>query len=142
MFRGLKERLSGGAKRMSGRTDLLEAVTAGAALVAAADGKIEADEIEATAKAVMSNETLITAFSPKEIEGSIQRMIDRANGGRVGQMGLYKEIDDISGVSDDAEVVLLTAMDIADADGSVDPAETAVLEKIAGRCGHKLSSYA
>lgn len=141
MFKGLKDKLSGGAKRMSGRTDLLEAVCAGAALVAAADGTIDDSEVEATAKAVMANETLNTAFDARAIEGCIQRMIDRANGGRVGKMGLFKEIDDIASNAEEAEIVLLTAMDIADADGSVSPEETAVLERIAGRLGLKVSSY-
>lgn len=141
MFKGLKDKLSGGAKRMSGRTDLLEAVCAGAALVAGADGNIDDSEVEATAKAVVANETLNTAFSPREIEGCIQRMLDRANGGRVGKMGLYNEITDVASSAEDAEIVLLTAMDIADADGSVDPEETVVLEKIAGKLGLKLSNY-
>lgn len=141
MFKGLKDKLSGGAKRMSGRTDLLEAVCAGAALVAGADGDIDDSEVEATIKAVTSNETLNTAFGANEINGCIERMIDRANGGRVGKMGLYKEINDIAGSQEDGEIVLLTAMDIADADGSVDPEETKVLEKIASKLGLKLSNY-
>lgn len=141
MFASLKEKLTGGAKRLSGRTDLLEAVCAGAALVAAADGDIDDSEVEATIKAVTSNETLNTAFDARSIEGCIMRMIDRSNGGRVGKMGLYKEIDDVASNAEDAEVVLLTAMDIADADGSVSPEETAVLEKIAGKLGLKLANY-
>ena len=141
MFKGLKEKLTGGAKRLSGRTDLLEAVCAAAALVAAADGTVDDSEIEATAKAVSSNETLNTAFGANEIEGCIQRMLDRANGGRVGKMGLYGEITDVAGSMEDGEIVLLTAMDIADADGTVDDAEKAVLEKIASKLGLKLSNY-
>lgn len=141
MFKGLKDKLTGGAKRLSGRTDLLEAVCAAAALVAGADGSIDDSEVEATIKAVSSNETLNTAFGANEINGCIERMLDRANGGRVGKIGLYKEIDDIAGDAGDGEIVLLTAMDIADADGTVDPAETAVLEKIASKVGLKLSDY-
>ena len=141
MFKGLKEKLSGGAKRMSGRTDLLEAVCAAAALVAAADGEIDDAEVDATAQAVTANETLNTAFSAREIEGSIQRMLDRANGGRVGKMGLYKEIEDVAGSAEEGEIVLLTAMDIADADGDVSPEEKTVLEKIAGKLGLKLADY-
>lgn len=142
MFKALKAKLDGSAKRLSGRTDLLEAVCAGAALVAAADGSIDDSEIEATIKAVTANETLNTAFGANEINGCIERMLDRANGGRVGRMGLMKEIDDIAGNQEDGEVVLLTAMDIADSDGEVDPEETAVLEKIAGRLGLKMANYA
>lgn len=141
MLNALKERLSGGARRLWGRTDLLEAVCAGAALVAAADGNIDDSEIEATMKAVGANETLKTAFAQNEINGCIERMIDRANGGRVGRMGLYKEIEDVAANQEDGEVVLLTAMDIADADGNMDDDERAVLDKIAQKLGLKLSNY-
>lgn len=141
MIGKLKNILSGGHNRLAGRTDLLEAVCAAAALVAAADGTIDDSEIEATAKAVSANEALNTAFEPRQIEGCIQRMLDRANGGRVGKMGLYKEIDDVSANADDAELVVLTALDIAEADGTVDPAEEQVMQNIAKRLGLKLDEY-
>lgn len=141
MFAALKTKLTSGAKRMQGKTDMLEAVCAASALVAAADGSIEDSEIEAMAKAVSANEILNTAFSAREIEGSITRMIDRANGGRVGQMGLYREIEEVA-ADPDAELVLMAALDIAEADGAIDDKETAVLEKVATKLGLKLSSYA
>lgn len=142
MLAKLKERLSGGANRLQGRTDLLEAVCASAALVAAADGSIDDSEIEGSVKAVTANEALNTAFDARQIEGCMQRMLDRAGGGRVGQMNLMKELDDIATNADDAEMVLLTAMDIADADGEVDPSEMDMIDKIAKRLGLKAESYA
>ncbi|APZ53718.1 tellurite resistance TerB family protein [Salipiger abyssi] len=142
MLAKLKERLSGGANRLQGRTDLLEAVCASAALVAAADGSIDDSEIEGAVKAVTANEALNTAFDARQIEGCMQRMLDRAGGGRVGQMTLMKELDDIASNTDDAEMVLLTAMDIADADGTVDETERAMIDKIAKRLGLKAESYA
>lgn len=141
MLKMLQEKLSGGANRLQGRTDLLEAVCAASALVAAADGTIDDNEIDATVKAVTSNEALNTAFQARQIEGCIQRMLERAQGGRVGQMGLYKELDDVAPNADDSELVILTALDVADADGSVDEEEHKVLEKIASRLGLKLSNY-
>lgn len=141
MLGKLKERLSGGANRLQGRTDLLEAVCASAALVAAADGSVDDSEIEATIKAVTANEALNTAFDARQIEGSMQRMLDRASGGRVGQMNLMKELDDINSSSEDAEMVFLTALDIADADGEIDKSEQAMIEKIAKRLGVNASSY-
>ncbi|MGR3440820.1 TerB family tellurite resistance protein [Salipiger abyssi] len=39
-------------------------------------------------------------------------------------------------------MVLLTAMDIADADGTVDETERAMIDKIAKRLGLKAESYA
>ncbi|MCG7492405.1 tellurite resistance TerB family protein [Thalassobius sp. Cn5-15] len=141
MFGKLKEKLSGGAKRMSGRTDLLEAVCASAALVAAADGDIDDIEIEATANAVTANKVLKDSFSTREIEACIDSMLARAQGRRVGKIGLWKEIEDVAGNHEDSEIVLLTAMDIADADGEVDPAEIKVLEKLADKLSLKLSDY-
>lgn len=141
MLKALKLKMSGGANRLQGRTDLLEAVCASAALVAASDGSIDDKEIEATIKSVTANEALNTAFDARQIEGSMQKMLDRAGGGRVGQMNLFKELDDIAGNPDDCEMVLLTAMDIADADGEVDAAETAMIEKIAKRLSLNLANY-
>lgn len=141
MLKALKDRLSGGANRLQGRTDLLEAVCASAALTAAADGSIDDSEIEATIKAVTANEALNTAFDARQIEGCMQRMLDRAGGGRVGQMNLMKELDDIASNSDDSEMVFLTALDIADADGEIDPAEQAMIDKIAKRLGLNAASY-
>lgn len=141
MLKALKDRLSGGANRLQGRTDLLEAVCASAALTAAADGSIDDSEIEATIKAVTANEALNTAFDARQIEGCMQRMLDRAGGGRVGQMNLMKELDDIASNSDDSEMVFLTALDIADADGKIDPAEQKMIDKIAKRLGLNAASY-
>lgn len=141
MLKALKNKLSGGANRLQGRTDLLEAVCAAAALVAAADGSVDDSEISATVTAVTANEALNTAFDARQIEGAIQRMLDRAGGGRVGRMNLMKELDDISGNSDDAETCLLTALDIADADGEMDDDEKRVIADIAKRLGLNLSTY-
>ncbi|MGI3168427.1 tellurite resistance TerB family protein [Pseudooceanicola sp. C21-150M6] len=141
MLKMLKERMAGGANRLQGRTDLLESVCASAALVAAADGSVDDSEIEATIKAVTANEALNTAFDARQIEGCMQRMLDRAGGGRVGQMNLMKELDDIAGNTDDAEMTFLTALDIADADGEVDASEKAMIDKIGKRLGLNPSNY-
>lgn len=133
MFAKLKDRLTSGASRLNGRTDLLEAVCASAALVAAADGSIDDNEVDATIVAVSSNANLAAAFDSRTIEQTINTMLDRAQAGRAGRSGLYKEIDDVASNPEDAELVLLTAMDIADADGEVDAAETAVINKIANK---------
>ena len=139
MFAKMKEKLAGGAKRMQGRTDLLEAVCASAALVAAADGSIDDSELEATVAAVKANENLRVAFKENEIEACIDKMLQRAGGGRVGRMNLMKELDDIP--QEDGEMVLLTALDIAEADGNIDDEEMAVIEKIGKKFGLKADNY-
>lgn len=141
VLKNLREKLSGGANRLQGRTDLLEAVCASAALVAVADGEIEDEEIEATTKAVSANEVLTVSFDARTIEACIQRMLERAQGGRVGQMGLYKEITDVASNTEDAELVMLTAIDIAEADGEIEPEERVVMDKIGSKLGLKVDNY-
>lgn len=111
------------------------------ALVASADGNVEDSEIDATIKSVTSNETLSTAFTNTEITGCIEKMLDRANGGRVGRRALMKEIEDVTASAEEGEIVLLTALDIADADGTIDDDERRVLDQIAAVFGLKVSNY-
>ncbi|WP_416358198.1 TerB family tellurite resistance protein [Aureimonas phyllosphaerae] len=140
MLASLKQKLLGGASRLSGRTDALEAVCAAAALVAAADGDIAEKEIAATLKAIKANASLAAAFDARTIETVAQRMLDRAEGGRVGRMGLYKEIEQISADAEIAELVLLAAVDVSEADGTIQEAERKVLEEVAKRLGLSLAS--
>lgn len=141
MFAKLKEKFTGSVNKFAGRKDFLEAVCAACALVSAADGELEDAEIEQTIKGIASNPSLAGAFSTREIELTAEAMCKRAQGGRVGKMGLFKEIEDISKDHDMAETVLLTAMDVADSDGQVEPEEKEVLGKIAQRLGLNISNY-
>jgi tellurite resistance protein TerB len=140
MLPKFKDLLKGSANRLSGQTDVLEAVAAASALVAYADGDASDDEIGATITAIKANEVLNTAFSGAQIEAAINRMLDRAAGGRVGRQGLLKECADIAG-SENAELALLAALDVAEADGNIDDDETKALEKVADKLGLKLSTY-
>lgn len=128
-----KSKVTESVNRFKGNTDFLEGVCAAAALVAAADGEIEDSEVEATIKVISSNPTLTAAFSPRDIERTAEAMLQRAQAGRTGRMGLYKEIDDISSNHDMAETVYLTALDVSDSDGESEPQEKEVLSKIAAR---------
>jgi tellurite resistance protein len=140
-LKGFKDKLTGASARMSGRTDALEAICAAAALVAAADGDIEDAEVEATTKAVSTNPTVSGAFSPAQINQSIDKMLKRAESGRAGRMGLYKEIEDIASDHELSELVLLTALDIADSDGELEPEEQKVIEKIGQKLGLDARKY-
>lgn len=139
MLASLKKMLGDKVKSFSGNKDFLEAVCAAAALVASADGKIDDSEIEATVKAIQANATLSNNFNSREIEKTAQEMLQRAAGGRVGRSGLLREIEEIQKDADMAEAVMLSAIDIAEADGTVDPEELKVMEKIAGILGQDLS---
>lgn len=141
MFNKLKNAFSGSVNKYSGRKDFLEAVCAACALVSAADGELEDAEIAQTVKGISSNPALAGAFSSREIEQTADAMCKRAQGGRVGRAGLYKELEDIASDKEMAETVLLTALDVADSDGQIEPEEKKVLEKIAQTFGLNLANY-
>jgi len=130
LLANLKSMLSGGVHKLSGRKDALEAVCAGAALVASADGNISTDEIAATLRAIGANPHLSKAFPASEIERTAEAMLKRAEGGRVGQSGLLAEIKQIAADPDISELVLLATVDVAEADGSIGEKERAVLATI------------
>jgi len=141
MLLKFQEMLKSSMNKFSGNTDFLEAVCASAALVAAADGDISDDEVMETIKTIQNNPNLSGAFSASEIEKTSDAMFKRANGGRSGRMGLYVEIEESAGKSGAAEVILLCAIDVADADNDISAEETKVLEKIAKQLGLELQTY-
>lgn len=140
MVFGLKKLFTANVQKYSGRKDFLEAVCASAALVAYADGSADDGEISATKKAVLANAELAGAFDNRTIELTMETMLNRAEGGRVGRSGLFKEIDDVAGDADMAETIINTALDIADV-GGIDDAEKAMLEKIATSLKVDLKKY-
>lgn len=127
------------ASKFSGRTDYLEAVCAAAALIAAADGEIEDSEIKATTKAVGANKTLRDGFDQSVIEQTMEKMLTRAAGGRVGRSGLWTEIEEVVKDPEMAQAVVLTALDVAEGDGEIEPQEKAVLERLAKTCNVDLN---
>lgn len=135
------KKLDASIKKFSGNTDFLEAVCAGAALIASADGSISDGEIETTISTVSSNPTLDMAFTPAQIEQCVDRMLNRAQAGRTGRMGLYKEIDEISDKPEMAEVVFLCALDVAESEEGIDDKEQDVLNKIASKLGLDPGKY-
>jgi tellurite resistance protein TerB len=139
----LKEKLASATSRFSGRTDLLEATCAAIALVSAADGDIEDEELATGLEQLTNHPTLSAAFSQSQIEACANTMFKRAKGGSMGRIGLMKEIEQAKGKStaDDLELILAVAIDISRADGEVEPAELKVLEKIAATLRLDLRSY-
>lgn len=143
MFARIKEKLAGASQRMSGRTDLLEATCAAVALTAAADGNIDDGEVGAIMDALSNHPTLSNAFKTSQIEQCADAMMKRAKGGLMGRRGLQKEIEQALGksTSDDLELVLCVAIDVARADGEVGAAEMNVLGNIAKTLRLELNSY-
>lgn len=130
------------ANRVAGRSDLLEAMCAGAALAAAADGSISDDEIGTALEVVSNNDTLSKAFGPAEIDAAMNKQIKRANGGFSGKAALWKEIGDVARNPDDAEAVYLIVLDVVHGDGTVDPKEQVVLDKLAKTLNIDQAKYA
>lgn len=131
MLGNLKNMLGSATKKYSGQKDFLEAVCAGSALIASADGDVSDDEIVATIKAITSNAALSSSFNGREIERVANEMLTRAQGGRMGRMGLYREIEDIAADHDKSEAVFLAMLDVAEGDGNIDTEEQKVLDKVA-----------
>jgi tellurite resistance protein TerB len=126
--------------KFSGRTDYLEAVCAAAALISAADGEVEDSELKATVKTVKANKSLSGGFDQSTIESTINRMMDRAMGGRMGRMGLWEELREVAKDPEMAQSVVLAALDVSEGDGQIEPEEQKVLEKIAKELGVNLEA--
>jgi tellurite resistance protein TerB len=121
--------------------NLMEAIVAGAMLVAAADGTIEKSEMDKLDKLLTSNDNL-SAFKPADIRKAMSRYqnILEADFG-VGQAKMMKELADISDNTDHCEEVFLNMMAIAKSDGEIEPEEKAVLTKVARSLGISLDEF-
>lgn len=143
MFGMLKEKLGGAVNRLSGKTDLLEGIAAGAILVSAADGEIESEEIAVLIEALCANETLSKSFTDTQITGVVDKMVKKASPnaagkiGMVGKIALEREVNEVKAKSstEDREVMLAVLVDVASSDGEIEPAEKVVVNKIAAKLG-------
>lgn len=144
MFGKLKEKLSGGASKISGKTDLLEGIAAMAALVSAADGEVEDSEVGSILASLQNHSTLSAAFSGPEIERAVDKQLSRVKQGAAGRLSLNREIAEMVGKNptDELEMAFVIAIDVASADGEIEPKEKEVLEKFGKSLGFSLSSYA
>lgn len=124
-------------------TDFLEAVCASAALVAFADGELEAAERSAIIQLVQKHPQLGKLYSLSTIEQTAEAMFKRAESAS-GRQALARELDDVKGrpnASQMAEDVYLVALDVANADGELEAEEEVVLKKIASRLGVDASKF-
>ena len=129
LFDFAKDLVTKNLNKFSGNTDFLEAVCAGAAIVAYADGSCSDEEVAQAMTAVEANPTLTASFKPSTIETTLQRMMDKVKSGSVGRVQLKRELADIRNKPDMAEIVLCTMIDVASASGDIDPKErTAIVD--------------
>lgn len=138
---GLKKAFSGAAREVSAEygqnKDFLEAVCAGVALVAFADGELEDSEKLKAKDIVGTHSVLSKLYSRDVIEQTLSTMFGRAKDAS-GRQALARELDDIKGKPNGpqmSEDVYLIAVDIANADGELEEPEKVVLKKIADRLG-------
>lgn len=143
MFGKLKETLKNATSRLSGKTDLLEGTAAAGILVSAADGEVESEEIAVLIEALCANETLAAAFSDQTIMAVVDKMVKKASPnaagkiGMVGKIALEREVAEVKAksTSEDCELLLAVLVDVASADGEIEPAEKIVINKIAKTLG-------
>lgn len=123
--------------------DFLEAVCAASALVAAADGEIEESEKRKVLSIISNHAQLGKLYQQNVIEATADTMFKRAKDSS-GRQQLARELDDIKSRPQGAQMaedVYLIAVDIALADGEIEPAEKDVLGKIANRLGVDPSKF-
>lgn len=143
----LKKAFKAGATEVSAaygeNKDFLEAVCAAVALVSAADGDIEESERRKALSIITNHSTLGKLYKQNDIETTCERMFKLAKDAS-GRQQLARELDDIKGRANGAQMaddVYLVALDIANADGEVEPQEEVVLKKIAARMGVDASRF-
>lgn len=129
MFKFLKSAVGDGINKVSGKTDVLEAGFALAARVAAADGKIEDDEIVAAVEAAQSIDSLKTSFTPSQIEEAASKQFARAKS-ILGRNQLKRELEDVAShdLATRVDVFMIGAM-AAEAVGGIGPEERTALEQ-------------
>lgn len=137
----IKAALKNAVSKVSGDKDFLEALCAASALVASSDGEVADSELKMLGDQLNAHPVISAKFKGAEINACVDKMIKRANQGRMSRVGLYKEIDDVKNNADKAEQVYLCALDVAHADGKVEASEEKVLREISKRLGVNGSAY-
>ena len=120
--------------------DLMEAIVGGSILVAAADGEIEPEELQALEKLLATNDNLkhFGAEIGKEI-AKFESMFDA--GFRMGKMKVMREIEDVKNNPEEAEEVFVMMLTIAEADGEIEPEELVILKEVGQKIGIRLSDF-
>jgi len=137
---GFGKKVFKSAKKAANQNQM-EAIVAGAMLVAAADGEIERSEL-AKLEALIANNENMSAFKRQEIQKVIQKYSGILEADfHVGRSKMLKEIGDVSDNPEAAEEVFLNMLAIAKSDGEIEPAEAKVLIDVARRIGVDASEY-
>lgn len=124
----------------SANRDQMQALIAGALLVASADGQIEKEETDALDNILRAMPEM--AHFGSEITSTISRFTSMlAAGGTSARVQIMREIRDIKGSPEEKEMVFAAIVDIAKSDGQIEDAEKRELIKIANEYGLRPSDY-
>lgn len=120
--------------------DLVEATVASALLIAAADGKVEDEEL-------LKLQEIIEAMpSMQNFQSEIGVLVDKYTkllkaGFMLGKIQLMREIRECKHSDTEAEDIIVVALTIASADGELEPEEAAVLKDICKALGVAPSQF-
>jgi tellurite resistance protein len=119
IFNMFKKNAADVAKRISGRTDILEAAAAMAARVAAKDGKADNDEAGVALEAIKSIDLIAGAFSEEQIAAAVAKEWDLVSN-PIKKFQTKKQIEDIKNADQEVkELVLLVGFMVAQATGGM-----------------------
>ncbi len=120
--------------------DLMEAIVAGAILVAYADGDCSKEELTKLEDIIATNDNLKHFGS--EIGATIEQYsLMMESGARLGKVKLMKELKDVQGDEDQKVEAFIIAIEIADADGEIDDDELNILREIGKAFGLNPDTY-
>ncbi|PWQ98561.1 tellurite resistance TerB family protein [Leucothrix arctica] len=109
----------------------LNAATAGAALIAMADGELDSEEKKKMLKFIESNDAL-SVFKTSEVIGSFKEYIENFEFDQdIGESKAYEAINLLRGNEVECRTVMRLILSVAAADGVFDDNEKAVARKIA-----------
>lgn len=120
--------------------DLMEAIVAGAVLVAYSDGDCSAEELTKLDGIIAANDNL------KHFGSEIGATIDKysamyESGARLAKVKLMNEIKDVQADEDQKIEAFIIAIEIADADGEIDEKELGLLKEIGKTLGLNPDNY-
>lgn len=139
MFKKKAKAIASETKKLENR-DQLEATIAGAIYLAYADGELEDAELVALQATIENNDKL--SHFGSEIGTTIDKFVNIMKAGAtLGRVKVMKEIKDCKADEDAKIEIFATLIDIAQADGEVEPAELDALKLIGREMGVSLSMF-
>jgi len=138
LFKKAKE-VKANLKKMENK-DLAEGLVGASLLVAAADGSIDNEELQALNK-ILESHPALDGFGSEigKMVDKFSKMLDA--GFLIGKTQIMREIHDCKNDEREAEDILVAAITIAQADGEIDGSETKMLGEIGKVLGLNLSNY-